>query len=546
LTTVNSLLHRLAPSPETAPPSDRASRARFVVQLLGLAAVSWALGLLALAWGHTPAAEVSFVAGAWPLSLLVALRLGLPRVWAALLSIAPASVVVAARFAVGDALDLLAVAWLLAPIIGLVTSTDLPHTLSTLADALLPTRGEAGSLERLRSQVMVVTLVLSAFAALTTAPAYWLMDLKVSALLVFSFGLSTLGLAAAYRSGWSARATWLTLLGTTALMLTLNVCVEQPLEYSSLLWVLVFPVSGFLLVGQREGALGALCAVLVLLLVPLLHARLELHLQPVVSQLVLEVRVVALAIGISLFTAASERLRVNAFAESERARRARGLFIANISHELRTPMNGVLGLTELLLGNDPTPEQREHLELIARSGQSLLTVINDVLSLTSLESGALKLEPTVLRPFDIVHDVVGLLSTTATRKQLGLRVEGEGPAQVRLDATRLRQIVSNLVGNALKFTEVGEVVVRLEPALDGRFAVQVEDTGPGIPVGAREALFTPFHQVDASSTRRHGGTGLGLSISRQLARSMGGELSFTEREGGGSVFRLLLPTSVGG
>ena len=253
---------------------------------------------------------------------------------------------------------------------------------------------------------------------------------------------------------------------------------------------------------------------------------------------------VALVLGISLFTAASERLRVTAFAESEQARRARGLFLANISHELRTPMNGVLGLTTLLLDSTPTDEQREHLELISRSGQSLLTVINDVLSLTSLESGALTLEPTLLRPSDVVGDVVALLSTVASGKNLQLQVEGEGPLEVRLDATRLRQIVSNLVGNALKFTDAGGVVVRLEPALEGRFALQVEDTGPGIPEAARAQLFTPFHQVDPSSTRRHGGTGLGLSISRQLARSMGGELSYAPRAQGGSVFRVVLPTSV--
>ncbi len=538
------MLHRLAPPPTTASPADRASRARFVAQLLGLASVSWALGALALVRGSTVAAEVSFIAGAWPLSLLVALRLGLPRVWAALLSIAPASLVVAARFSVGDALDLLAATWLLAPLVGLVTSTDLPRSLSTLAEALLPTRGEAGSLERLRSRVMVVTLVLSAFAALTTAPAYWMMGLPVSAAMVFGFGLFVLGLTWGYRRGWSARATWLTLLITTVAMLVANLSVEQPLDYSNLLWVLVLPVSGFLLVGEREGALGAVCAVVLALGIPPLHGWLDLHVQPTVSPRVLEVRVVALVLGISLFTAASERLRVTAFAESEQARRARGLFLANISHELRTPMNGVLGLTTLLLDSTPTDEQREHLELISRSGQSLLTVINDVLSLTSLESGALTLEPTLLRPSDVVGDVVALLSTVASGKNLQLQVEGEGPLEVRLDATRLRQIVSNLVGNALKFTDAGGVVVRLEPALEGRFALQVEDTGPGIPEAARAQLFTPFHQVDPSSTRRHGGTGLGLSISRQLARSMGGELSYAPRAQGGSVFRVVLPTSV--
>jgi signal transduction histidine kinase len=523
---------------------DRASRARFVAQLLGLATVSWALAALALFRGSVVAAEVSFIAGTWPLSLLVALRLGLPRVWAALLSIAPASLVVAARFAVGDALDLLAATWLLSPLVGLVTSTDLPRSLSTLAEALLPTRGEAGSLERLRSRVMVVTLVLSAFAALTTAPAYWMMGLPVSGAMVFGFGLFVLGLTWGYRRGWSARATWLALLVTTVAMLVANLSVEQPLDYSNLLWVLVLPVSGFLLVGEREGALGAICAVVLAMAVPPLHGWLDLHVQPTVSPLVLEVRVVALVLGISLFTAASERLRVTAFVESEQARRARGLFLANISHELRTPMNGVLGLTTLLLESTPTDEQREHLELISRSGQSLLTIINDVLSLTSLESGALKLEPTLLRPADVAHDVVALLSTVASGKHLQLRVEGEGPLEVRLDATRLRQIVSNLVGNALKFTDAGEVVLRLEAAVEGRFALQVEDTGPGIPEAARAQLFTPFHQVDPSSTRRHGGTGLGLSISRQLARSMGGELSYAPRQQGGSMFRVELPTSV--
>ncbi|MBL8939582.1 MAG: hypothetical protein JNM69_33785, partial [Archangium sp.] len=294
------------------------------------------------------------------------------------------------------------------------------------------------------------------------------------------------------------------------------------------------------LVGEREGLIGGVAAALLVVVVSTLHGRVPLPAQAPVSFVVLLVRAIALVVGLSLFTGASERLRLLAFEESERAQKARSLFLANISHELRTPMNGVLGLTDLLLAESPRADQREHLELIARSGQSLLTVISDVLSLTSLESGAVKLTPASSVPGEIVHDVVALLQPMATKKGLRLETEGALSKPVMLDATRLRQILSNLIGNAIKFTDEGSVVVRLT-STPGAITIIVDDTGSGIPLEGRAGLFKPFHQADPSSTRRHGGTGLGLAISRELARAMGGELTYAPRTPGGSAFTLVLP-----
>jgi signal transduction histidine kinase len=206
-------------------------------------------------------------------------------------------------------------------------------------------------------------------------------------------------------------------------------------------------------------------------------------------------------------------------------------------------MNGVLGLTELLLQSEPTTEQREHLELISRSGRSLITIISDVLNLTSLESGAMTLELQAVNPTEVTRDVVALLKPGAVSRGLTLELQGQAPPSVHADPTRLRQILSNLVGNALKFTDAGGVLVTLGPVTEGRFEVTVSDTGVGVPEAGRTKLFTPFFQADESSTRRHGGTGLGLALSRQLARAMGGDVTYAPAATGGSVFTLVLPAS---
>ncbi|GIH97693.1 MASE1 domain-containing protein [Planobispora siamensis] len=229
------------------------------------------------------------------------------------------------------------------------------------------------------------------------------------------------------------------------------------------------------------------------------------------------------------------------------ASRLKSRFLATMSHEIRTPMNAVIGLAAVLLAGPLGHEQRRQLEGILSAGQALLAIINDILDLSKIEADQLVLEEGDVDLGGAVHDVVGLLSPTARDKGLiltgscGPRV----PARLRGDSVRIRQILLNLVDNAVKFTPDGSVTVRADlagAAPDGRLEVRIEvtDTGIGIPAEVRERLFDPFVQADASTTRRYGGTGLGLAISRRLARAMGGDLLVSSRPGEGSTFACTL------
>jgi PAS domain S-box-containing protein len=229
--------------------------------------------------------------------------------------------------------------------------------------------------------------------------------------------------------------------------------------------------------------------------------------------------------------------------DAEAANRAKSDFLANMSHEIRTPMNAILGFTDVLRRgyhkNDA--EMRKHLDTIHSSGSHLLHLINDILDLAKVESGRLEVERVACAPHRIVREVVDVLGVRAREKGIGLTFECEGsvPATVQSDAVRLRQIVTNLVGNALKFTERGGVKVVL--ALRGPLLhIDVHDSGIGIPPDKRESIFEPFTQAESSTTRRFGGTGLGLTISRNFARALGGDITVTSQLGKGSVFHVVL------
>ncbi len=233
---------------------------------------------------------------------------------------------------------------------------------------------------------------------------------------------------------------------------------------------------------------------------------------------------------------------------AQSASRAKGEFLANMSHEIRTPMNGILGMTELALGTSLSATQREYLGLVVSSADSLLTVINDILDFSKIEAGKLDLDPVPFSLRDAVTDTLRSLSLRAHDKGLELlcRIAPDVPRSVIGDLGRLRQILFNLVGNAIKFTEVGEVVVAVsvvaekEPGdtLDStRLRVSVSDTGIGIPVDKRASIFAAFEQADGSTTRKYGGTGLGLAISSKLVALMGGTIVVEEVPGGGSLFR---------
>ena len=229
---------------------------------------------------------------------------------------------------------------------------------------------------------------------------------------------------------------------------------------------------------------------------------------------------------------------------AERANQAKSTFLANMSHEIRTPLTAMLGYAERLkLDGDPDV-QRRHAETICRNGEHLLTIINDILDLAKIESGRFTVNHDACELRAVAEDVIELLADRAREKSLTLELKAQDPLPrfIHLDATRLRQVLLNLIGNAIKFTETGGVTVEIRHyAIAGRLHFTVTDTGPGIPADRIEALFKPFVQLNEAHHRIHGGTGLGLAICRRLCEAMGGELRATSTLGQGSQFVADLP-----
>jgi len=264
--------------------------------------------------------------------------------------------------------------------------------------------------------------------------------------------------------------------------------------------------------------------------------------------------IAVLACAVPASSALSERNRIAmrlsrsravaraARASAEAANQAKSQFVANMTHEIRTPLNGVLGMTQAMAADELSDLQRERLDVVRKSGDMLLAILNDVLDLSKIEAGKLELEAIPFEIVDVARGAHSAFTAIAHKKGLSfdLKFDPSAVGIYRGDATRVRQIIYNLVSNALKFTQEGEVRVHVSPAEPG-LRIQVSDTGIGIAPDRVALLFQKFEQADASTTRRFGGTGLGLAICRELAQLMGGSIEVDSVVGRGSTFTVTLP-----
>ena len=431
-----------------------------------------------------------------------------------------------------------------------------------LVDRLVPRElHHAGPIERRRARMVVFnTAVFIAYGIFQGAMevAVETPERAITAIAILAAG-TLIGLGAIgylWRRGGS-EAAGLTALITLFAVVTIITYTKGGLAAPGLSWFVVLPVVARAHCSSRTAVYVAAAALLVVLGFALLDTYgLPVPPPPVGTALAIK-RVVAICAGSILcaglvymngvFEEEAQQALVAMRDSATQASRAKSLFVANVSHEIRTPMTAILGYTDVLAepGLEES-ERREAIETLRRNGHQLLALINDMLDLSKIEAGGLEVRSREVSPISVVQQVVALLRDRARAKGLALELElaADLPATLWTDAVRLQQILVNLIGNAVKFTEQGGIRVAVSADSAGglrRVRFDVIDSGIGIAPADRERIFEPFSQVDATESRRYGGTGLGLAISRRLAERLDGELALASERGRGSTFSLILP-----
>jgi signal transduction histidine kinase len=388
---------------------------------------------------------------------------------------------------------------------------------------------------------LVVAAVTAVLAALTVYEQHWL-----SAALMTSLCAMTLLVLVLLRTRLTVEAVIRTQLTLAAALMAVITMQTQRLPIEILYWLSMLPMLASLLLGRREARFAAVGAMALGLALAALHRtswritdnpEVVTGPKPVVSFVLFVLSTLQIA-------QLSERVRARALAEAEAAGRARSLFLANVSHELRTPLNGVIGMAELLARSPLDGARAGQVEVIRQSGEVLVSLIDDLLDLTRIESGLLALEVVPMAPRALVAEVAALFAPLAAQKGVALQAacDPSVPDSLAGDPLRVRQVLMNLVANAVKFTDAGSVTV--EARWRDGLVVGVRDTGIGMTADALARLFQPFAQGDATTTRRFGGTGLGLALCRQLCVRMGGDVRVASTPGVGTYFEVSLPLPV--
>ncbi|MBM4782106.1 MAG: response regulator [Archangiaceae bacterium] len=406
-------------------------------------------------------------------------------------------------------------------------------------DRLLP-RGLATH-ELFQARFVAIVGFIAVMTGLWTGTALLFLPHPTAWVTLLYGAFATAALVAFERGVISARTLFWGLEVLTAMLFSGTRVFESELDWPLVTWLSVLPLLAVLMGGWRSGLAGMGIAVVTgASFVVIEYAGFDVSTP--VPTFVSIVRGVSLIIAFFAIALAFDQLRRDVLNQVEEASRARSLVLANMSHELRTPMNGVIGITDLLLATELSPDTRKSLELIKRSGSQMVTLVNDILDLTRLESGRVGLELLATDLRAVMHDLVGLMKPVADQKGIALTTEVQPsvPAWALTDPTRLLQVLTNLVSNGVKFTERGGVSL-VASWRDGTLRIDVKDTGIGMPLDVQRRLFQPFEQADASYTRRFGGSGLGLTISRHLVSLLEGSIELSSVPGGGSTFVVKVP-----